>query len=73
MITQKQVLKAQHRPIDLQRPVVDGHMMYQAVCWCGRKAAVGSRSQTQSDQKDHRWQMIREYRERERRALLASA
>lgn len=72
-ITQTQVLKAQHRPIDLQRPVVDGRMMYQAVCWCGRKAVVGSRSRTQWDQKHHRWQMIREFYERERRAELASS
>jgi len=57
-ITQRQVLKAQHRPIDLQRPVIDGKKMYQAVCWCGRKAAAGSRRATQTDQRAHRQQIL---------------
>jgi hypothetical protein len=48
------LVKTQHRPIDLQRPMVDGRRLYQSVCWCGRKATVGSRMVTQMDQKAHR-------------------
>lgn len=59
MITQRQVLKAQHRPIDLQRVVVEGKTLYQSLCWCGRKAAVGPRWLTQKDQKDHRREELR--------------
>lgn len=46
-----------HRPIDLQRPVVDGSLLYQSVCSCGRRAEVGSRKCTQQDQKAHRREM----------------
>lgn len=57
-ITWRKVLRAQHRPIDLARVEVDGRLMYQAVCWCGRKALVGSRMATQKDQRAHRQQML---------------
>lgn len=53
------ITKAQHRPIDLQRPVIEGKRLYQSVCWCGRKAAVGSRRDTQKDQKAHRREILR--------------
>ena len=52
------LLKQRHRPIDLQRPVVDGRQVYQEMCACGRKAVAGSRKATQQDQKAHRREAI---------------
>lgn len=47
-------IKRQHRPIDLQRPTINGKMLYQAMCACGRKAVIGTRVVTEKDQKNHR-------------------
>lgn len=58
----REVIKSQHREIDLQRPVVEGRVLYQSMCSCGRRAEAGSKKHTQMDQKFHRWEMIREAR-----------
>jgi hypothetical protein len=53
MIPKAQIRK-QHRPIDLQRLVIDGRLVYQSLCACGHRAEPGSRMSTQQDQKSHR-------------------
>lgn len=54
----RSLIRKQHREIDLQRPMVDGQLRYQSLCHCGRKAVIGSRAQTQSDQKTHRRNLL---------------
>jgi hypothetical protein len=57
MIPKAQIRK-QHRPIDLQRLVIDSRLVYQSLCACGRKAEPGSRQSTQVDQKAHRRELL---------------
>lgn len=53
-MTTWKMVKREHRVIDLQRPMVDDKMLYQVLCYCGRKSTIGSRASAQTDQKNHR-------------------